>query len=53
MKRYAFAIVLLAALANGTAKLSSQAWNDCLHNNPDWAPDDAPSRTAAGSRRST
>lgn len=32
----------LAALANGTAKLSSQAWNDCLHNNPDWAPDDAP-----------
>ena len=31
----------LAALA-GTAKLSSQAWNDCLHNNPDWAPDDAP-----------
>ena len=32
----------LAALANGTADVISNAWNDCLHNNAAWAPATAP-----------
>jgi len=32
----------LAALANGTATTMSQAWHDCMHNNPAWHPADAP-----------
>lgn len=32
----------LAALASSTAELSSNAWNDCLHSNPEWAPANAP-----------
>ena len=31
----------LAALANDTAGLMAQAWHDCMHNNPNWAPADA------------
>jgi hypothetical protein len=32
----------LAALANGSADSLCNAWHDCLHNNPKWAPADAP-----------
>lgn len=32
----------LAALANDSADSMSQAWHDCLHNNPRWLPVDAP-----------
>jgi len=32
----------LAALANGSATVMAQAWHDCMHNNPDWVPTDAP-----------
>lgn len=32
----------LAALANDTATTMCQAWHDCLHNNPQWAPASAP-----------
>lgn len=32
----------LAALANDSASLMSQAWHDCLHNNALWQPADAP-----------
>ncbi len=32
----------LAAMANDSATLMCQAWHDCLHNNPQWSPTDAP-----------
>jgi hypothetical protein len=32
----------LAALANDSADSMSQAWHDCLHNNPRWLPANAP-----------
>ncbi|MBI2928729.1 MAG: hypothetical protein HYY24_23955 [Verrucomicrobia bacterium] len=32
----------LAALANDSATMMAQAWHDCLHNNPQWQPADAP-----------
>ncbi|HXG24005.1 MAG TPA: hypothetical protein VNJ09_05565, partial [Chthonomonadales bacterium] len=32
----------LAALANDSATLMAQAWHDCMHNNANWAPADAP-----------
>ena len=32
----------LAALANDSAVTMCQAWHDCLHNNPQWQPADAP-----------
>jgi hypothetical protein len=32
----------LAALANDSASSMSQAWHDCLHNNPDWRPQAGP-----------
>jgi hypothetical protein len=32
----------LAALANDSAWVMAQAWHDCLHNNPQWQPADAP-----------
>jgi hypothetical protein len=32
----------LAALANDSATVMAQAWHDCLHNNPQWLPVDAP-----------
>jgi len=32
----------LIALANGSADMLCNAWHDCLHNNPKWAPSDAP-----------
>jgi hypothetical protein len=32
----------LAALANDSATTMCQAWHDCLHNNPQWQPADAP-----------
>jgi len=32
----------LAALANGSAGMMAQAWHDCLHNNSQWLPADAP-----------
>ncbi len=32
----------LAALANDTSGNLCQAWQQCLHNNPEWAPKDAP-----------
>jgi len=32
----------LAALANDSAGGMAQAWHDCMHNNPQWAPGDAP-----------
>ncbi|GIV17485.1 MAG: hypothetical protein KatS3mg022_2920 [Armatimonadota bacterium] len=32
----------LAALANDSATVMAQAWHDCLHNNPQWAPANAP-----------
>lgn len=32
----------LAALANDSATVMAQAWHDCLHNNPQWLPADAP-----------
>lgn len=32
----------LAALANDSATLMAQAWHDCLHNNANWTPADAP-----------
>jgi hypothetical protein len=32
----------LVALANGSADSLSNAWHDCLHNNPKWTPADAP-----------
>ncbi len=31
----------LAAIANDSADTMAQAWHDCLHNNPKWAPTDA------------
>lgn len=33
----------LAALANDSATVMAQAWHDCLHNNPQWTPANAPS----------
>jgi hypothetical protein len=32
----------LAAIANDSASLMSQMYHDCLHNNPEWLPADAP-----------
>ncbi|MHC4474730.1 MAG: PA14 domain-containing protein [Planctomycetota bacterium] len=32
----------LAALANDSATLMCQAWHDCMHDNPQWLPADAP-----------
>jgi len=32
----------LAAIADDSAKMMAQAWHDCLHNNPQWSPPDAP-----------
>lgn len=32
----------LAAIVNDSAENMSQAWHDCLHNNPKWLPEDAP-----------
>jgi len=32
----------LAAIANDSADSMSQAWHDCLHNNPQWLPENAP-----------
>ena len=32
----------LVALTNGSADSLSNAWHDCLHNNPKWTPADAP-----------
>jgi hypothetical protein len=32
----------LAAIANDSALNMSQAWHDCMHNNPQWLPADAP-----------
>ena len=32
----------LAALANDSAPLLAQAWHDCMHNNPQWLPAEAP-----------
>jgi hypothetical protein len=32
----------LAALANDSASGMSQAWHDCMHNNPQWLPAQAP-----------
>ncbi len=32
----------LSALANDSATTMAQAWHDCLHNNPQWLPGDAP-----------
>jgi len=32
----------MAVLANDTADLMCQAWHDCMHNNANWAPADAP-----------
>jgi dienelactone hydrolase len=32
----------LAALANDSASAMAQAWHDCMHNNPQWLPADAP-----------
>ena len=32
----------LAALANDSATGMCQAWHDCMHNNPQWLPQDAP-----------
>ena len=32
----------LAALANDSAQGMAQAWHDCMHNNPQWLPADAP-----------
>jgi hypothetical protein len=32
----------LAALGNDSAGLMCQAWHDCMHNNPQWLPADAP-----------
>lgn len=32
----------LAAIANDTANVMCQAWHDCLHNNANWDPADAP-----------
>jgi len=32
----------LIALANDTSESLCQAWGPCLHNNPKWAPEDAP-----------
>jgi len=34
----------LAAVANDSAPLMAQAWHDCLHNNPQWLPADAPAK---------
>ncbi|HIJ64534.1 MAG TPA: hypothetical protein HPP77_01180 [Candidatus Hydrogenedentes bacterium] len=32
----------LAAVANDSASSMHQAWHDCMHNNPQWLPADAP-----------
>jgi hypothetical protein len=32
----------MALLANDSAPMMAQAWHDCLHNNPQWLPADAP-----------
>ena len=32
----------LTAIANDSASSMSQAWHDCMHNNPKWLPEDAP-----------
>jgi len=32
----------LTAIANGSADSMCQAWQQCLHNNPKWLPEDAP-----------
>lgn len=32
----------LTAIANDTSDVMTQAWQECLHNNPKWAPADAP-----------
>lgn len=32
----------LAALANDSASTMAQAWHDCMHNNANWSPADAP-----------
>jgi hypothetical protein len=32
----------LTAIANDSAGSMSQAWHDCMHNNPQWLPRDAP-----------
>ena len=32
----------LAAIANDSAPLMCQAWHDCMHNNPQWLPAEAP-----------
>ncbi|MFN0195778.1 MAG: hypothetical protein ACKVT0_03485 [Planctomycetaceae bacterium] len=32
----------LTAIANDTSDLMTQAWQECLHNNPKWSPADAP-----------
>jgi len=32
----------LTALANDSATMMAQAWHDCMHNNPQWLPTDAP-----------
>ena len=32
----------LVALANDTAGRMTQAWQECLHNIPEWTPRDAP-----------
>ncbi len=32
----------LAAMANDSAWTMAQAWHDCMHNNPNWQPADAP-----------
>jgi len=31
----------LTAIANGSAEVMTQAWQQCLHNNPEWLPSDA------------
>jgi len=32
----------LTAIANDSASTMCQAWHDCMHNNPNWLPQDAP-----------
>jgi len=32
----------LAAIVNDSASTVCQAWHDCMHNNPEWLPGDAP-----------
>jgi len=32
----------LTAIANGSATNMCQAWHDCMHNNPQWLPENAP-----------